>query len=743
MSDISTVNAGNANPDSDKRAKQNFALSMIFAFFLSPFALISGVLTWVAFSNWRYKRSVIAVLLGIYMIPFTISWFLTNWFTEWILQGLENIFDGDRVFGIIQILTAQLVLGIPLGITAGLIYASYRWRLRPEWVEFDFKPTPWEIKRGEKVAEEIRQDLNTPFDGFTLGINEKGERVIQTDGAAALHTLVVGASGSGKTTTMLSKIRDGIKRGQAVVFIDLKGGTDIPLALSKLAKRYNRGFSHWLIQSRDVTYNGPDPKGPACYDPLSRGDATRRTDMIIASREWSEVFYKQESQNYLQLLFNVIIGVPKPEVSTLSDVVSLLNPRALLQRARPLFGNPIYTDIISGIEALNDERISQPKRNAIEGLRSQLEVLLNSSAGQWLLVDPTGHNINLKDVAHNGEIVVFSLDSSQYPELSSLVANLIIQDLKTVSSELREDPSPQPMQVFIDEFSAIGSENIIGFVNKSRDAKLPVTLATQALGDLRRVNEAFLDQLIGIISSFIIHRANKEDDAMVYAGLTGKEMKKRFVQNVEHKAGRWDKMGKGSGTGGGRVEEVEDFRVSPNEIQELKMGEMIYLSKAPVLTIERVLCIPEEMIENTIPDDDDFVPYIAPSNIVFPSTKVQHIEEEIDVKEPEPIIFTQDDEPLIPPNMPSQGRMSDPDKLSRILTNSSDVQVSKPKIPTRPTLSPQTPTAPSPTPRKETVNNVPPTTENDDDIVSEKPNPLQRQRPGLPQPKENKDEFDF
>lgn len=728
MSDVTTVNAGQANPESDKRNRQNFIVAVLAGFIVTPFAILSGLLTWIAFSSWKYRRSTIAMALGIYMIPFTISWFFINWFSL-IISSIGEMLTGQG--GIVTYLLAQLVLGIPIGVLGGLAYCSYRWRIRPEWVEVEFKPSPLETMKRAKVANEIRQDLNTPFNGFTLGVNATGERIIQTDEAAAMHTLVVGASGSGKTTTMMSKLRDAMKREQAIVFIDLKGGTDIPLALSKFAKRYNRKFSHWLIQARDVEYKGPDPLGPAYYDPLARGDATRRTDMIIASREWSEIFYKQESQNYLQMLFNVIIGVPREGVSTLSDVVSLLNPRALLNRAKPILDNPIYTDIISGIEALNDERISQPKRNAIEGLRSQLEVLLNSSAGQWLLVDPNGHNINLKEVAHKGEVVVFSLDSSQYPELSSLVANLIIQDLKTVSSELREDPSPQPMQIFIDEFSAIGSENIIGFINKSRDAKLPVTLATQALGDLRKINEAFLDQLIGIISSFIIHRANKEDDAKEYAGLTGKVMVKKFVQNVEHQSGRWDKLGRGSGTGGGRVEEVEQPRVLPQEIQELEMGHMIYISKAPTLEIERVICIPEEMVEEVIPDDEGYQPYISPSYsnpLPVPSTKVETYVED----EPEPIRFTDEDEPVIVPDIPAGGRMSDPDKLKSILNKNADVDVSMPKLPVRP-VRPQTNTASEEEKSKEDVSNI----TGDSTLIKPKP--------GLPSiPKQDKrDEFEF
>ena len=579
----------------------------------------------------------------------------------------------------------------------GLLYASWRWYQRSEWEEYDFRITPWELRRGRKTAAKIRADLETPFDGFTLGINDHGDRVIQTDKDAATHTLVVGASGSGKTTTIMSKARDAIKRGQGLVFVDLKGGPDVPEILNKFAKRYDRNFYHWTLQPRDTQYTGPDSKGPAYYDPLARGEATRRKDLLIASRDWSEEFYKIEASNYLQLLFYITIANPNPEVSTLSDVVSLLNPRALMARAKPLLDNTIYADIIAGIESLNDERISPQKRNAIEGLRSQLAVILNSVAGQWLHVDPNGHNINLKEAAHNGDIVVFSLDSSNYQELAALVANLIIQDLKTVTSELRDDPSPQPMQIFIDEFSAIGSENIIGLINKSRDAGLPVTLATQALGDLRRVNEAFLDQLIGIVSSYIIHRANKEDDAQVYAGLTGKVKRKRFSQNVDYTKSRWSGMSKGSGTGGGRVEEVEEYLITPNEIQQLGMGEMVYIAKAQQpIHIEHVTVIPEGIVEEEIIDmpERSFDVYAPSENKIGDDTspdsmlptELEEVVLEVELEEPIilPELKTSNSTETSAPSLPKpEGRLSDPNKLAKILNNSDDISVSK-KLPVRP-----------------------------------------------------------
>lgn len=610
---VGTYNAGENNPYAEKRNKQALAASFILATILAPIVMLSALATWATFSYLKIRRSVILMYLGIYLLVagWTIPVFALNLIIENTTIFVSELLEGNFDWGSFLPLTVgHILVGVPLGIILGLIYASWRWIRRPIWQTFEFKPAPWEIWKGRKTVKEIQNDLNTPFNGLTLGVNDAGERVIQTDAAAAAHTLVVGASGSGKTTTLMSKARDAIKRGQSLIFVDLKGGKDVPQVLHGYAQRYGREFKHWLIQPLDNKYAGPDPKGPACYDPLSRGDATRRKDLLVASRQWSEEFYKIEASNYLQLLFHTIILNPKNEISTLSDVVSMLSPKALLTRAEKLMeSNPEYRDILSGIEALNDPRISQAKRNAIEGLRSQLEVILNSAAGRWLLVDPKGNNINLKKASHEGQVIVFSLDSSNYPELAALVANLIIQDLKTLSSELRDDPAPMPTQIFIDEFSAIGSENIIGLINKSRDAGMPVTLSTQALGDLRRVNEAFMDQLLGIINSFIIHRANKDDDAIVYAGLTGLEKKYRFAQTVEMTAQRFGGIGKGAGTGGGRVEEYEDYRVSPNEIQELDMGEMVYLTKAPT-AIEKVTVVPEKYVEEMIEDEEET--YVAP-----------------------------------------------------------------------------------------------------------------------------------
>jgi len=572
----------------------------ILFFLATPLTIFSAVATYLAF-EWQKVRMVTIfwfvlvpymVILAIFIKPAG-SLFLESW--QVTIPKTMN-----RSYGVLQglgmIVLQQAPIAIPFGIIIGLVYCAYRYRVHPDFLErkeYRLSPIEWWKKR--KNIKDIQSDKNSPRDGMTLGIDKRGRKIVQTYAESSAHTVVLGASGSGKTTTMMIRARDAVKAGHGVVVIDLKGGPDFPVDMAKLAARYNKPFQHWLFQPRGVPYTGPAADGPAYYDPLARGEATRRKDLLIESRTWSEEYYKQEASNYIQMLFNVLVATPQKDISTLSDIVHLLDPKVLQERAIPLGSNKDYYDIVRSIDNLNDEKLSAGKRSAIDGLRSQLEVLLHSVAGPYLQVDPTGNNnIDIKRAADNGEIIVFSLDSSNYGGMAALVANLIVQDLKTVSSELRNDinKSEFPMHVIIDEFQAMGSDNIIGLINKARDSKMPVDLISQALGDLRVHSTAFMDQLVGIVGSFIIHRPNDLADAEFFAGLTGKESRTRLSESVSYKKGFFSR---GNSNQRGTTVQVDEYIVDPKVFQKLKRGEMIYINKSesPMKT-EKVIVIKED-----------------------------------------------------------------------------------------------------------------------------------------------------
>lgn len=616
--------SGESSPeDKNNRALAGAVAILAFAV-VSPLSVLFAGLCLFLFSRVRISHRVIGGFSFLYLVFITITGLLQKgiaWYAasfDDIMKAIQQEVVVDADF-ISRVLLYQLTLSISVGSLIGFIICWYKWLRRPVWQEANFRMGPIQFLMMKKNIKDLKEGKNPPHNGASLGINAAGKKVVQTDEEAASHTFIVGASGTGKTTTMMSQSKDHIRRGHGLVFIDLKGGADVPEVLYNYAQRYGREFYHFTILDPRDPYEGPDPSGPSYYDPLGRGDASRRKDMIIAGRKWSEDYYKIVASSYLQTAFNVAIAVP-PEDGTdsLSDIISLLNPTNLGARVRRMDSDPYFDEIRSYAEDWTQGKLPTQYKSAIDGVAKELQNLRGSSAGKWLRTPPPGSNgkmINLKKAANDGAVVVFSLDSSNYQELASTVANFIVQDLKTVTSELRVDPSSKPIHVYLDEFSAMDSENVINLINKARDAKMPVSLSTQALGDLRRINPSFTDQLLGIINCFIIHRGNTEDDMEIYAGLTGKTKKWKARYGVEHASGGiiGGGLGKGAATGSGTVEQVEDYRVSPNEIYKLKRGQAIYVAMSPDQRLEKVNIIPED--GKTATEDDKGVRTISTAKI--------------------------------------------------------------------------------------------------------------------------------
>lgn len=665
-----TTFAGETAPDHQERDKKiaggAVALALLTAF---PLAVLFAVATWAVFAWGRIRHSVLWAGLGVYtaIIVFSGHGLTAVWdhLASWkLLLGLIDAPDEWKTI-LVEALLMQAPLSVFAGGLIGILISSWAWFRRPSWETFNFRLTPWQWLKRRKNISDIQSDKNSPKDGKTVGVETtSGKKIVQTDAEARAHTLCVGSTGSGKTTTLMLMARDIIKRGQGLIFVDLKGSSDVANILHEYSERYGRDFQHWTMQTPGTFYDGPDPKGPAFYDPLNRGDASRRTNLVMAGREWTEPYYETLAQDYLQRAFEVAIqNPPVTSQSSFSDIASLFDPKELRERAGNLDqGNRRHAEILRQIDEYFNKDGSVRKDNgtesALKSVEAELRILTNSTAGAWLRKDPDGDNdINLRSVADNGSIVVFSLDSNNYESDASRLGNLIIQDLKTVTSELMSNPARNILNVYLDEFSAIDSENIVGLINKSRAANVPVTLSTQAIDDLRRSSDSFMGRVVANINSFIIHRANDYDDAEEYAKLTGKVKKKVFNQQVEHSSSIFGKIGKGAGTGHGSLVEVDDYRVSPSQIQELGTGEAVYIAKSP-LRFELVTVVPEDPAK------------IAPSEAVPPSEFKTGVMEPSIIPVPEVTVPTTETTAHHVPEM----RKADPEALERIFTKENRVK---------------------------------------------------------------------
>jgi conjugal transfer pilus assembly protein TraD len=389
-----------------------------------------------------------------------------------------------------------------------------------------------------------------------IGSDRTGRRLTLGDDQLSAHGLIVGASGAGKSTTLLSILTDHIERGRPVVAIDMKGSPSFERALADTASAAGRPFRVWT------------PDGPDFWNPLAHGNATELKDKLIATERFTEPHYKRAAERYVQLALKTLHDVHPDRAATLDEVVDAMDPKRLtaLVRQRPPAEAARVYDYVS---SLTPDQIS-----AIRGLGTRVAIVSESHTGRFLSPPAGSDGIDLRRALDGNEVVVFSLNSSRYGQLSAQLGALAIQDLVTAVGGRFADGegAHPPATVGIDEFSALGGDHLLSLLARGRGAGVTVLLATQGLADLDRAARGFRDQVLGNTAVKIIHRQDVPSSADTVAQMAGTVRRWETSQQVGALGGY---------TGRGVRREVEQFAVHPNDIKGLRTGEAVLIVKHP------------------------------------------------------------------------------------------------------------------------------------------------------------------
>ena len=421
-----------------------------------------------------------------------------------------------------------------------------------------------ERRRRARAAQALPGGAGSPV---VLGADPGGRPVALDDRQLAAHELIVGASGAGKSTTMLALLDAQIRRGRPVVAIDMKGSPGFAAALARAAAATGRGLRVWT------------PEGPAHWNPLAHGNPTALKDMLISAERFTEPHYQRAAERYLQLALQALHAVHPDRPAQLHEVVAIMEPRrlgAMLRRVPGAEADRIQ-DYLAGLTA--------DQLSAARGLGTRLAVLSESIAGPYLRTDAAapGGAVDLRAGLTGGDVILLSLNSSVYGQLASQLGALAIQDLISATGR-RLSPgggAPLPATVAIDEFSALGADNVLALLARGREFGVSVLLATQEMADLERAGRGFRDQVLGIVGVKLIHRQDVPASAEMVAQMAGTQtvwVETQQIRSVFAPAG---------GSRGTRRQE-ERYVVHPNEIKTLEVGQAVVLSKLPGARVDRV-----------------------------------------------------------------------------------------------------------------------------------------------------------
>ncbi len=423
-------------------------------------------------------------------------------------------------------------------------------------------------------------------DSVTLGSDPRGRVVALSDRQLAAHALIVGASGAGKSTTMLSILEAQIRRGRPVIAIDMKGSPAFAAQLHRAAVAAGRGLRIFT------------PDGPGHWNPLAHGNATALKDKLISTERFSEPHYQRAAERYVQTVLTVLHARDPGTPARLDQVVSLMEPRRLAGSLRGV-PEPLAERVLDYLSGLTGDQVS-----AARGLGTRLALLSESCAGPFVTPGgPPEHTIDVRAGLDGGDVILFSLNASVYGKLAAQLGALAIQDLVSASGYRLDGagagvgtdtaagigaprgtgaPTARPgATIAIDEFSALGSDQVLALLARARESGISVLTATQEMADLQRAAPGFRDQVLGIVGVKIAHRQDVPESAEMVAKMAGTQWVWEETRHVR------SLLNPGTGPRASR-RQVERFLVHPNEIKTLPVGHAVALTKLPTSEVRRV-----------------------------------------------------------------------------------------------------------------------------------------------------------
>jgi hypothetical protein len=398
--------------------------------------------------------------------------------------------------------------------------------------------------------------------GFVIARRTGGERAVPVDGRLVLlspsrlcrHLLVCGATGSGKTETVLRLAYAVAKCSQVPVFyLDGKGdeqNAERFLGLMADAGRATRVF----------------PNEPFCG---WRGQAHelhgRLMEVIDYADDGPASWYRDVAKNVLRLVCEHPDGPPRSSLAVLErmDLGSLRHAHA---------GS-------SAVSALTSQQVAQV-RLRYEAFFGQTRGALD---GDWSWEEtPAAYLL---------------LDSLTLREETAGLARFLFEDFAHYFKSRK--PREQYALLVVDEFSGLASSaDMASRIEQARGFHTGIVLCPQVVAGMGE--EAEVERILGSVETVICHRVNTPEPIVALAGTRlAMEYSTHYSQD--------------GNTGHGSARMQHQYKVDPDRVRSLEPGMAYLISRGRAMRIE-VLRAPDlrgglplkthwEGGERAVPDD--------------------------------------------------------------------------------------------------------------------------------------------
>lgn len=375
--------------------------------------------------------------------------------------------------------------------------------------------------------------------------------------------LLLGATGTGKTTAMRTLLENPLKNNKPIVIVDGKGSPSFHEEIRKACLINNRNFKLFSISDVDISKN---------YNCLRHGGFTELKDKIISIFDWSEEHYKLQAERFLQGVFKLLL-MPETKKIIQKENIDL----EILSQFLSIDNLQNISEHIGEKAQFMKTILNEVEETAIKGLGNRINSICESELNELFKDTNDEKTIDIAESINNNDVLFFSLDSLKFPEYSKMIGRLIIADLKCVSPKFYE--KDKKIYTIFDEFNVFASEIIINLINKTREYGFRNIIATQELADMNIDGDTKLrNQILGNTNVKITLRQDVPESCEILSNIIN--TKDFYKTNINFEGS--DLLGEGKINGNKYSTSLEeDLIYKTREFGQLKLGEAIVVVKFP------------------------------------------------------------------------------------------------------------------------------------------------------------------
>jgi hypothetical protein len=428
------------------------------------------------------------------------------------------------------------------------------------------------------------------------------------------HTAIIGQSGVGKTTLGEYLLWQQACRGGGFIFIDAKLDADTRDKLALMMTLLGRSDDFYVL-------NVDDPEHSNSYNPILRGDADEVASRLLNLQPSAEnnpgADHYRQTANYALTVFIGALKAAKRRYHFLDLAILMQSTQAMeqLERMTPPGAEKMALQVFldqyrkrskEGV-TLDAERV----RNVLGGMGGRIAAFAQGKFGR--VFNTYTPEVDLTDIVVRNKCLYVMLPTMGKDVAALNLGKMILSDLRTAVYNVQalkksERPNP-PFLVFADEMGSYVMPGIARLFEQARSANICMVPAFQTFANLRTVSPDFEDIIVGNTWNKVFFKFASKDSPETAAEIMGKTTKYMKSLSVSENEGasaanlRAAPQGSAS-KGGGMSEswrESEEYRVKPDHLKSLGMGEAFVMSGSRVFHVRTpMLNFPSKVPEYSV-----------------------------------------------------------------------------------------------------------------------------------------------